>query len=59
MITSIKEFGMICAYLQENKLLTYTIDYATMEFAFIEDDLTGKTDEEIAEEVALSRKSLL
>ena len=50
---------MICAYLQDNKLLTYTIDYATMEFAFIEDDLTGKTDEEIAEEVALSRKSLL
>ena len=59
MIISIKEFGMIHTYLFNNKLLTYTIDYATMEFAFIEDDLTGKTDEEIAEEVALSRKSLL
>lgn len=50
---------MICAYLQGETLLTYTVDYSTMEFAFIEDDLRGKTEEEIAQDIALSRKSLL
>lgn len=50
---------MICAYLLGDKLLTYTVDYETMDIAFIEDDLSDKSKEEIAHEIAASRKSLL
>jgi hypothetical protein len=50
---------MVLVYIINNQLLTYKFNCSTHEYECIVDDIAGKNSEEVAQEIALSRRSMV